>query len=148
MKGRISLKDFILGVKQELIVAAEEGSKAPFFELKEVELKAKFSLEIEAGVEGGPLGLFLKLTGGTKTEQVHEVVIKFAPISIEELPSGDSSGGTRMGLPKTRRAKSVVVVQEVAQKRSGPRMEKNLKASIISKRQPKTAKSKKITMSE
>jgi len=53
MKGMISLKDFILGVKKELQEASTEGSKNPFLELTQVELEAEFSLDATASAEGG-----------------------------------------------------------------------------------------------
>lgn len=79
MKGKIDLKDFILGVKEELVQASKEGSQKPFFELTEVEMEASFSLEASAEAKGG-FKFLVSIQGGTNAEQSHTVTLKFKPI--------------------------------------------------------------------
>jgi hypothetical protein len=80
MEGKISLKNFILGVKNELQDAAAEGSKNPFLELTHVELEAEFDLDATASAEGS-FGFFVKASGETSASQAHRVKLIFSPIS-------------------------------------------------------------------
>lgn len=79
MKGRISLKDFIHGVKRELLEtsASTEGNAA--FEMTTVELETEFVLEASAKVEGG-FAFFVKAEGGTSASQTHKVKITLRPL--------------------------------------------------------------------
>lgn len=79
MKGNISLKEFILGVKRELLEAAEEGSKNPFLQLNQVELEAEFGIETSAAVEGG-FSVFVKAKADAGASQSHKVKLVFTPI--------------------------------------------------------------------
>lgn len=80
MKGGISLKDFILGVKEELKEASTEGSKNPFLELTQVELEAEFGLDAKASGEGG-FKFLVKIGGETTASQLHKVKLIFSPIN-------------------------------------------------------------------
>lgn len=96
MKGGISLKDFILGVKKELQEASTEGSKNPYLQLTQVELEAEFSLDAKALAEGS-LMFLVKLGGETTASQLHKVKLIFSPIKNDVMfavsPS-DSTGET------------------------------------------------------
>jgi hypothetical protein len=99
MKGNISLKDFILGVKKELQDASAEGAKNPFLELNQVELEAEFGLEISGGVEG-KFSFFVKATAEAGASQSHKVKLIFSPIrnnvmfSVAPSDSTDQTSGT------------------------------------------------------
>ena len=79
MKGRISLKDFIHGVKRELIDTSATAEGDPAFEMTEVELEAEFVLEASAKIEGG-FAFFVKAEGGTAASQTHKVKITLRPL--------------------------------------------------------------------
>ena len=79
MKGRISLKDFIQGVKAELIDAAETSNGPAAFELTEVELEAQFVLDVAAKAEGA-FAFFVKVGAETSASQTHKVKIKMRPL--------------------------------------------------------------------
>ena len=79
MKGRISLKDFIQGVKQELLEASETTIGPAAFEMTEIELEAEFVLEATAKAEGS-FAFFVKVEGGASTSQSHKVKVKMRPI--------------------------------------------------------------------
>lgn len=103
MKGNISLKDFILGVKKELQDASAEGAKNPFLELNQVELEAEFSLETSGGVEGG-FSVFVKASIEEGATQSHKVKLIFSPIrnnfmfDISQPDSTDQTPGATSGL--------------------------------------------------
>lgn len=80
MKGRIDLKEFIMGVKKELVEASRERVGQPFFELTDVEMETEFSLEASAEAEGG-FKMFVSLKGSTKAFQSHKLTMKFKPLS-------------------------------------------------------------------
>ncbi len=95
MKGNISLKDFILGVKKELQEASSEGSANPFLELNQVELEAEFGLETSAGVEGG-FSFFVKATAEAGASQSHRVKLIFSPVQnniMLALPPSELQAG-------------------------------------------------------
>ena len=77
MKGRISLKEFIHGVKNEIIDAAETSENPVAFEIVEVELEAAFALDAKAE---GSFSLFVKLGGETSASQSHKVKLKLMPL--------------------------------------------------------------------
>lgn len=79
MKGKISLKEFILGVKEELKEASVEGSRNPFLELSQVELEAEFGLDAKASAEGG-FKFLVRVGGETSASQLHKVKLIFSPI--------------------------------------------------------------------
>lgn len=87
MEGGISLKEFILGVKEELLNASAEGSKNPYLELNNVELEAEFELDLTGGVGGG-LGIFVKAKIEGSAKQSHKVKLIFSPI---KTASGDGT---------------------------------------------------------
>lgn len=78
MKGRISLKDFILNIKQELKEIQTHDIEKAFFELKEVNLEVSFALD--ASAEGSSKFIVIDLKGSTKATQTHKVSIKLDPI--------------------------------------------------------------------
>lgn len=89
MQGGINLKAFILGVKQELVEASEEGRKDPRFELAEMELEAEFSLEASAEAEGG-FRFLVKVAGEAKGAQTHKVRLLFRPLSGDHGPDKEA----------------------------------------------------------
>lgn len=99
MKGNISLKDFILGVKKELQDASAEGGKNPFLELNQVELEAVFGLETSGSVEGG-FSVFVRADAKVDASQSHKVRLVFSPIrdnvmlSMAPADSPDQASGT------------------------------------------------------
>jgi len=90
MEGGISLKKFILGVKQELQEASAEGSDNPFLELTQVELETEFSLETSGGVEGG-FSFFVKASAEAGASQSHKVKLIFSPILIDNTTMHEAS---------------------------------------------------------
>lgn len=96
MKGNISLKDFILGIKKELQDASAEGAKNPFLELNQVELEAEFGLETSGSVEGG-FSFFVKAAAEGGASQSHKVKLIFSPIRsnfIFDIANPDSTDQT------------------------------------------------------
>jgi len=79
MKGRISLKEFIHGVKMELLDASESASGPAAFEMTEIELEAEFVLDATAKAEG-TFAFFVKVEGGVSTSQSHKVKVKMRPL--------------------------------------------------------------------
>jgi len=108
MKGKISLKDFIHQVRDELVNAQDE-SKEPFYELEDVELEVAFALEAKGGAKGKLV--VLELGGETKASQTHKVKLKLKPLKkdmnnnksessikkteqkTKQLPAGGGGGG-------------------------------------------------------
>ncbi len=89
MKGKISLKDFIADVKEEL-KNAQVPEKEAFFALQEVNLEVEFSVEVsaEGKVEFSvwPLKASVGADGGA--HQTHKVTLKLTPFK----PSEDGLG--------------------------------------------------------
>lgn len=79
MKGRISLKDFIHSVKDELLDTSATSKGEAAFEMTEIELETEFVLDASAKGEGG-LAFFVKLSGETTASQSHKVKVKLKPI--------------------------------------------------------------------
>ena len=79
MNGRISLKYFIHGVKQELLETSETTSGPAAFEMTEIELEAEFVLDATAKAEGS-FAFFVKVEGGASTSQSHKVKVKMRPL--------------------------------------------------------------------
>ena len=75
MKGNISLKDFIKGVKEELISSID--NETPFFEINDVQLEVSFGVEVEAEA-GFKLFVFDAKTKGSAS-QSHKVTISLTP---------------------------------------------------------------------
>jgi|GEM_PF-1973972 len=80
MKGKISLKDFIHQVKDELI-DAQDDSKTPFYELETVELEVAFALETKGGAKGKLV--VLELGGETTAAQTHRVTLTLKPLPLK-----------------------------------------------------------------
>ena len=97
MKGRISLKDFIHGVKRELIDTSATAEGDPAFEMTEVELEAEFVLEASAKVEGG-FAFFVKAEGGTAASQTHKVKITLRPLKKDPAIGFGTSTSTTEAL--------------------------------------------------
>ena len=100
MKGNISLGDFIQDVKRELI-AAQDKSGDPFYELTDVQLEVSFVLDATAKA-GGKL-LVVELGGETKAQQTHKVTLKLQPL---EKPVADAQGPRPDGKDSRRRGRS------------------------------------------
>ena len=86
MKGNIDLKDFIIGVNNELISASRNRADEQFFELTEVEMEASFSLEAGAEAEGG-FNFFVNVKGNASAEQSNKVLLRFKPLQVPHKPS-------------------------------------------------------------
>jgi len=76
MKGKISLKDFIKSVKEEIVSSLD--SETPFFEISKVQLEASFELSAEGGAD---FNLYV-IDASTKANatQTHKVVIDLTPL--------------------------------------------------------------------
>lgn len=86
MKGKISLKDFIKEVKEDLRSAVDEDD--PFFIMESVTLEVSFGLEVEAG--GSVKFVVFDLSSKAKAQQTHKVSINLTPFLEGK---DDSSGG-------------------------------------------------------
>jgi hypothetical protein len=75
MKGKISLKDFIKEVKQDLIDAIDNEN--PFFEMREVELEVAFSVDAEAKAGAK---FIVQVGAAAKSTQTHRVKLKLTPL--------------------------------------------------------------------
>ena len=96
MKGGISLKDFIQGVRKEL----EEARVAPedaFFELDQITLEASFSLDVSG--KGGAKFVVLDVSGESKASQTHKVTLVLKPFTkasgIGMLTLGSRNAGQK-----------------------------------------------------
>lgn len=101
MKGKISLREFIKDVKQDLKLAIDKDD--PFFFLDEVELEVAFVLDAEA--KAGAKFIVVDVGGRTKATQTHKVKIKLTPFTEEEdriISRGKASGKKA----KTKRKKT------------------------------------------
>jgi hypothetical protein len=87
MKGHISLESFIRQVKEEL-VAAQDTSGTPFYELETVQLEVTFALETTGGAKGKLV--VLELGGEAKASQTHKVILTLKPLP---KPKAVDSGG-------------------------------------------------------
>ena len=99
MKGNISLGSFIQQVKEEL-VAAQDSSGHPFYELESVQLEVTFALEAGGGAKGNLV--VLELGGKTKASQTHKAILtlKLLPRRAEtpeQKPAGGGRGGGGLG---------------------------------------------------
>nr|MBV6629650.1 hypothetical protein [Oceanococcus sp. HetDA_MAG_MS8] len=90
MKGKISLKEFILGVKNELVEASESSADRPFFELMEVRLDAAFHLEAKAGAK---FKFLVEAGGETNAKQQHAVTLVFKPLPVAASSAQFGGGG-------------------------------------------------------
>lgn len=79
MKGRISIKDFIQRVKDELVQAQDKSGNA-FYELTEVTLEVSFALD--ASAKAGFDLYVVELGGESKAQQTHKVTLKLTPLPI------------------------------------------------------------------
>jgi hypothetical protein len=79
MKGRISLKDFIHSVKNELLDTSASSEGVAAFEMTEIELETEFVLDTSAKGEG-TLAFFVKLSGEATASQSHKVKVKLKPL--------------------------------------------------------------------
>ena len=81
MTGGISLEKFIKQVKDEL-VAAQNTSGDPFYELENVQLEVTFSVEAGGGTS---FKLIVAEIGGqAKASQTHKVVLTLKPLKKSE----------------------------------------------------------------
>ena len=94
MKGKISLKDFIQEVKEDLRSALNESD--PFFTMDKVTLEVSFGLEIETG--GEAKFVVFKLGSKAKAEQTHKVTLELTPFIL-----GDTNETTSENKPKMKR---------------------------------------------
>lgn len=95
MKGSISLGDFIRQVKDEL-VAAQDTSGHPFYELETVQLEVSFALETTGEGKGN---LWVIEVGGRATaSEAHKVVLTLKPLPTKGTDKASSGRGSR---PKT-----------------------------------------------
>jgi hypothetical protein len=97
MKGRISIKEFIQRVKEEL-VDAQDKTGSPFYELNEVTLEISFALEA-TGKAGFDLYV-VELGSEAKAQQSHKVSLKLTPLRVQRtLPQEIASGPTLADAP-------------------------------------------------
>ncbi len=94
MKGKTKIGDFIHQVKKEL-VAAQDASGQPFYELNEVQLEVSFVLE--ATGEAGFSLYVVEFGGQTKAAQTHKVTLKLKPLVTSSRKQGRSSSTTGGG---------------------------------------------------
>ena len=103
MKGKISISDFIHGVKKEL-VEAQTDSGTPFYELEEVTLEISFALEVTGKAK---MNFYVVDVGGeTKATQTHKVQLKLIPLEQplkDKASQGRSSGGAPRKTSRTKR---------------------------------------------
>ena len=78
MNGNISLEDFILEVKEELVRAQSKNRDDAFYELHEVHLEVAFALD--SSVEGKAKFLVLGVGGKVNASQTHKVTLHFKPL--------------------------------------------------------------------
>ena len=86
MKGKISLKDFIVEVKNELLAAVDDEN--PILAPKEVELEVAFGLD--ASAKAGSKLFVIELGGETKANQLHRVKLVLTPIPDSALTKTSS----------------------------------------------------------
>lgn len=87
MKGKISIKEFIKSVKEEIRESIDDEN--PLFELTNVELEVAFQLEANAGA-GFKLVVF-DASAETTATQTHKVTISLTPISEKSKISKDTN---------------------------------------------------------
>lgn len=87
MQGKISIKEFIKLVKEEIRESIDDEN--PLFELANVELEVAFQLEANAGA-GFKLFVF-DASAETTATQTHKVTISLTPISEKRNISKDTS---------------------------------------------------------
>ncbi|WP_445941097.1 trypco2 family protein [Pseudomonas sp.] len=87
MKGKISIKEFIKSVKEEIRESIDDEN--PLFELTNVELEVAFQLEANAGA-GFKLVVF-DASAQTKATQTHKVTISLTPLSEKSKISKDTN---------------------------------------------------------
>jgi len=88
VKGKISLKDFINEVKQELRASVNDVD--PFFIMGDVELEVTFALEVEGGASAKLV--VVDLNGAAKGSQTHTVKLTLTPF-VAKTPLAPPSGG-------------------------------------------------------
>ena len=107
MKGKISLKDFIQEVKDDLRAAVNDDD--PFFIMENVKLEVSFGLDIEA--KTGAKFVVFDIGAKTKAQQTHKVTINLTPFVTKDV-TGPSSGTKRKGtvkkVPATERLAAAV----------------------------------------
>lgn len=120
MKGKISIKDFIKSVKEEILESIDEEN--PLFELTNIDLEIAFQLEANAGA-GFKLYVF-EANAGTTATQIHKVTISLSPFiehkkvtkspNIKQalIDTGRANNGTRVRTQKTIPATSRPVVMK------------------------------------
>ncbi len=86
-KGKISIKDFIKDVKNELLLSVDDVN--PFFTLEEVELEVAFVLDAKA--KASAKFLVVDIEGEAKATQTHRVKLKLTPFIEEKLTSEEKS---------------------------------------------------------
>ncbi len=84
MKGKISLKDFILDIKKELEEAQTKNLEEAFFELKEVNIEVSFV--IDSSIKGSGKFIVVDAEGTAKSTKTHKVSIKLDPIKTRLVP--------------------------------------------------------------
>ena len=117
MKGKISLKDFIQEVKDDLRAAVNDDD--PFFIMENVKLEVSFGLDIEA--KTGAKFVVFDIGAKTKAQQTHKVTIELTPFVTKDV-TGPSGGTNRKGavkkvLPKELLEATVKTAVEAAKRK-------------------------------
>jgi hypothetical protein len=93
MKGKISLKEFIYQVKDELRAAQQSPDGDAFYELEGVELEVSFALESKA--DGKVKLVVVELGGEVTATQTHKVTLKLTPLAKDPVVYGQPPTGGR-----------------------------------------------------
>lgn len=112
MKGNISLKDFIKGVKEELISSLD--NETPFFEINDVQLEVSFGVEVEAEAGFKFFVFDAKAKGGAS--QSHKVTINLTPFVLENpdpetSPQNPKIIGSKVSAKKSPVAKKAPAIR-------------------------------------
>lgn len=122
MKGRISLADFIIEVKQDLI-SAQDRSGNGYLGLSEVTLEVSFAVDTSA--KAGANLYVVDFSTTAKAQQTHKVVLKFHPIPQEEpLDIIQSAQLNRPGNTEVATSKSTPTKRRASGSGGGPAFKK------------------------
>ena len=117
MKGKISIKEFIRSVKDEILESIDEEN--PLFELTNIDLEIAFQLEANTGA-GFKLYVF-EANAGAKATQTHKVTISLSPFVEKKKVSQstnikqaliEKSHDLKMHTPKPKPSSSRLIVMK------------------------------------
>ncbi|WP_372777387.1 trypco2 family protein [Litorivivens sp.] len=138
MKGKISLKDFIHEVKEDLREAINDED--PFFYLDGVSLEVSFGLDVEA--KAGAKFVVFDIGTKAKAQQTHKITIDLSPfIKVDDGPRG--GGGKRVRYSTQAALDRIMAKIEGKSDASRPTMRSPTKKAPTKKRKAKKASVKK-----